>query len=165
LAELHIHGSRPEESLIRDYIKARGIGDRVKCWGRYPDGQEYVDLLSSYDLTLLPTIGAEGSPLVLLESMACGVPFVAYGVGGIPDYGDNNPDVMIVPPEPWVTDQAREYTTTTPTGETKAFLKAVKLMAEKLALGEVNQQRLQQFYFEHYSYQVLKRLWLSYLNQ
>jgi glycosyltransferase involved in cell wall biosynthesis len=102
--------------------------------------------------------------LVLLESMACGVPFVAYGVGGIPDYGRNNPDVMVVPPEPWVTDQAREYTTTTPTGKTKAFLEAVKLMAEKLALGEVNQPRLQRFYFANYSYEVLQKLWLSYLT-
>ncbi|ANV90506.1 glycosyltransferase [Picosynechococcus sp. PCC 8807] len=163
LDELHIHGSGSEESLIRDYIEEKGIGDKVKCFGRYPDGQAYVDLLSSYDLTLLPTIGAEGSPLVLLESMACGVPFVAYGVGGIPDYGDNNPDVIVVLPEPCLTSQAREYTTTSPPGEIKAFLTNVQVMAEKLATGEINQPRLQQFYFDNYSYNVLKKLWLSYL--
>ncbi|MGY6529670.1 MAG: glycosyltransferase family 4 protein [Cyanobacterium sp.] len=163
LDELHIHGSGPEESLIRDYIEEKGIGDRIKCFGRYPDGQAYVDLLGSYDLTLLPTIGAEGSPLVLLESMACGVPFVAYGVGGIPDYGHDNPDVMVVPPEPWVTTQAREYTTTSPQGEIKAFLASVQAMAEKLARGEINQSRLQQFYFNNYSYNVLKQLWRSHL--
>ncbi|WP_342597475.1 glycosyltransferase [Cyanobacterium aponinum UTEX 3222] len=164
LDELHIHGSGSEESLIRNYIEEKGIGDKVKCFGRYPDGQAYVDLLSSYDLTLLPTIGAEGSPLVLLESMACGVPFVAYGVGGIPDYGYNNPDVIVVPPEPWLTTQAREYTTTSPQGEIKAFLAGVQVMAENLAKGEINQLRLQQFYFDHYSYNVLKRLWLLYLS-
>lgn len=164
LDELHIHGSGSEESLIRDYIEEKGIGDKVKCFGKYPDGQAYVDLLSSYDLTLLPTIGAEGSPLVLLESMACGVPFVAYGVGGIPDYGYNNPDVIVVPPEAWLTTQAREYTTTSPQGEIKAFLAGVQVMAENLAKGEINQLRLQKFYFDHYSYNVLKRLWLSYLS-
>jgi glycosyltransferase involved in cell wall biosynthesis len=164
LGELHIHGSGAEEGLIRDYIQEKGIGDRVKCWGKYPDGQAYVDLLGSYDMTLLPTIGAEGSPLVLLESMACGVPFVAYGVGGIPDYGYNNPDIIVVPPEPSLTDQAREYTSSAFEGETKAFLNGIRNIANKLSIGEINQTRLQRFYLDNYSYQVLKGKWLSYLK-
>ncbi|MGL5033658.1 MAG: glycosyltransferase [Microcystaceae cyanobacterium] len=163
LGELHIHGGGPEEELINDYIATKNIGDRVKCWGKYPDGQDYVNLLSSYDLTLLPTVGAEGSPLVLLESMACGVPFVAYGVGGITDYGQNNPDAIVVPPEPWLTTQARNYTLTTPAGENQAFLNAVKMMAEQLSMGLINQSRLQQFYLKNYSYEVLKKRWLDYL--
>ena len=165
LGELHIHGDGKEKDIIRDYIQEKGIGDRVKCFGRYPDGQAYVDLLGSYDMTLLPTIGAEGSPLVLLESMACGVPFVAYGVGGIPDYGTNNPNVMVVPPESWLTSQAREYTTTTPKGETRVFVAGVQQIAQRLSRGEINQSKLQQFYLKNYSYEVLKKLWLSYLNQ
>jgi glycosyltransferase involved in cell wall biosynthesis len=146
LRELHIHGTGSEETLIRNYIEAREIGDRVKCFGRYPEGQAYVDLLSSYDLTLLPTIGAEGAPLVLLESMACGVPFVACGVGGIPDYGVNNPNVSIVPPDG------------------KVFISGVKHMVHKLANSQIDQLQLQQFYLNHYSYKVLKNTWLSYLE-
>ena len=96
--------------------------------------------------------------------MACGVPFVAYGVGGIPDYGYNNPDVIVVPPEPCLTTQAREYTTTSSQGEIKAFLTGVQVMAEKLGKGEINQLRLQKFYFDNYSYNILKKKWLSYLN-
>lgn len=142
LGELHIHGSGPEESLIREYIADQKIGDRVKCFGRYPEGQAYVDLLSSYDLTLLPTIGAEGAPLVLLESMACGVPFVAYGVGGIPDY--DNPNVLIVPPQ------------------SNEFVSSIKSMASKLSQGQIDQKQLQNFYFQNYSYSILKKLWLSY---
>ncbi len=166
LGELHIHGTGPEEELIQTYIAERGIGDRVKCFGRYPEGQAYVDLLSSYDLTLLPTVGPEGAPLVLLESMACGVPFVAYGTGGIPDYGVDNPNVIVVPPEPWETDQAIEYTIPKDgSQETRAFVTAVKQMAQKLAMGEINQEELQQFYLERYSYDVLKNAWLNYLQQ
>ena len=165
LGELHIHGSGPEESLIREYIKSQGIGDRVKCFGRYPESQAYVDLLSSYDLTLLPTVGPEGAPLVLLESMACGVPFVAYGVGGIPDYGVDNPNVIVVPPEPWLTDQAREYAVADPTQKTTAFVRGVQSMAQKLAAGTIDQVELQQFYLEHYSFEVLKQTWVSYLCQ
>ncbi len=145
LGELHIHGGGPEESLIREYITANGIGDRVKCFGRYPEGQDYVDLLSSYDLTLLPTIGAEGAPLVLLESMACGVPFVAFGVGGIPDYGVDNPNVLIVDPQ------------------SDLFISGVRQLLLKLSDGEISQLQLQQYYFKHYAYSVLKKAWLSYL--
>ena len=146
LAELHIHGGGIEEPLIRKYIAEKGIGDRVKCFGRYPDGQLYVDLLSSYDLTLLPTIGQEGAPLVLLESMACGVPFVAYGVGGIPDYGVNNPNVLVMSPQK------------------KDFISGIIKMTQHLADGKINQPQLQQFYLHNYSYEVLKQAWLSYLS-
>ncbi|MBH8576317.1 glycosyltransferase family 4 protein [Nostocaceae cyanobacterium CENA369] len=155
LSELHIHGGGPEEPLIREYIEAQGIGDRVKCFGRYPEGQAYVDLISSYDLTLLPTLGDEGAPLVLLESLACGVPFVTYGVGGIADYGVGNPNVIIVPPEPWQNEQANSTN--------NSFINAVRKMLFQLAEGEINQVELQKYYLDRYSYSVLKKAWLSYL--
>ena len=147
IGELHIHGSGAEETLIRDYIVQQGIGEHVKCFGRYPEGQSYVDLLSSYDLTLLPTIGAEGAPLVLLESMSCGVPFLAYGVGGIPDYATNNPDVIVVEPK------------------ADAFWNGLGQIVHKLSEGSVDQLRLQDFYLTHYSYAALKQQWVSYLSQ
>ncbi|NEZ65792.1 glycosyltransferase [Leptolyngbyaceae cyanobacterium CCMR0082] len=146
LSELHIHGSGAEEILIRNYIAEQGIGEQVKCFGRYPEGQAYVDMLSSYDLTLLPTIGWEGAPLVLLESMACGVPFLAYGVGGIPDYGQNNPDVWVVKPN--ATD----------------FFEGLEQITTALERGEIDQKRLQRFYLDHYSYGVLKKTWLNYFE-
>ena len=161
LGELHIHGSGPEESLIREYIAHQKIGDRVKCFGRYPEGQAYVDLLSSYDLTLLPTIGAEGAPLVLLESMACGVPFVAYGVGGIPDY--DNPNVVIVSPDSWIINKDKYSLKTSKDSESNTFIRAVVEMTNNLAAGKINQSDLQQFYLERYSYQELKNAWFSYL--
>lgn len=145
LAELHIYGSGPEESRIREYIAAHNLEDRIKCFGRYPEGQAYVDLLRGYDLTLLPTIGAEGAPLVLLESMACGVPFVAYGAGGINDYGIDNPDVLIVPVE------------------SRRFVPAIRQMTQKLEQGDVDQERLQRTYLKRYSYAALKKQWIDYV--
>jgi glycosyltransferase involved in cell wall biosynthesis len=144
LGELHIYGTGSEEGLIRNYISTEGLGERIKCFGKYPDGQGYVDLLSGYDLTLLPTVGPEGAPLVLLESMACGVPFVAYGVGGIPDY--SNPDCFVVLTDP------------------EKFVAGVDLLARRLAAGSIDSARLRTFYLDHYSYAVLKREWLAYLS-
>jgi len=149
LEELHIHGSGPEEQLIRSYVAEHNLCDRIKCFGAYPEGQDYVNLLKSYDLTLLPTVGSEGAPLVLLESIACGVPFVAYAVGGIPDYAEGNPNVLVVPLETEST--------------TNNFVEGVRQMAHKLAFGEINQVQLQKFYLDHYGYEVVKKAWLSYL--
>jgi len=145
LYELHVYGTGPEQAEIIRCITSSGIGDRVQYRGAYPGGQGYVDLLAAYDIVLLPTLGAEGAPLVLLESMACGVPFVAYGVGGIPDYGCDNPDVIVVPPEGG------------------AFVEHVRRMASSLEGDQIDQLRLQQYYFRNYSYEILKRAWLEYL--
>jgi glycosyltransferase involved in cell wall biosynthesis len=142
---LHIHGSGPEREPIEGFIRANGLGDRVRCIGGYPSGQAYADLLSTFDLTLLPTIFPEGAPLVLLESMACGVPFVANGVGGIPDYATDNPDCIVVP-------------------EQSQYLGGVRRMVEALARGEIDQGRLQRFYLARYSNFALAARWLDYIG-
>lgn len=75
--ELHIWGSGPEENVIREKITALGMGDRVQLRGRYPDGAESAQLMCGYDALLLTSTGTEGLPLILLEAMAYGLPFLA----------------------------------------------------------------------------------------
>ena len=76
-------GKGPREGNMRSRVAAAGLGDVVRfigpvahlalvCWYRAAD----VFVLPSY---------SEGVPNVLLESIACGLPFVASAVGGVPE--------------------------------------------------------------------------------
>lgn len=145
VSELHIFGSGPEEEMIRQLIATNNLQGKVFCHGDYPQGQAYAELLAGFDLTLLPTVGAEGAPLVLLESMACGVPFVSTDAGGIRDY--DNPDCLLAP-----------------SNDPEAFLKAVETMAQRLDAGDVDQVRLQSFFDSHFSHAALAPPWLTYFN-
>ena len=143
VASLDIWGSGPEEADLRALIAERGLDDCIRLLGRFPGGAEYAALLRPYDLEVLPTYGAEGAPLVLLEAMACGVPFVANGMGGIPDYA--NPDCRIT------------------SGDLDEFVPALKSLAAALYAGEIDHARLQRHYLDHFSYKALCDQWEAFL--
>jgi glycosyltransferase involved in cell wall biosynthesis len=145
LGELHIFGHGPELTRITAWIAAAHAETTIVCHGAYPAGRAHAELLSEMDMTLLPTVGAEGAPLVLLESMACGVPFVATDAGGIRDYA--NEDCAIVP-----------------AADAAAFVSAVGRMATALDAGALSRQRLLGFYRTNFSGQAISRRWLSWLD-
>jgi glycosyltransferase involved in cell wall biosynthesis len=144
LDELHFFGSGSELPLIEKWVKQQQLDGRVFCHGDYPSGRAFAELMASFDLTLLPTIGAEGAPLVLLESMACGVPFVACNVGGIADY--KNKDCIICEPG-------------------SDFIAVVEELVKKIKNGEINRERLKDFYDTEYSNIVLTRKWNTWLGR
>lgn len=145
LESLDIYGTGEERESIAARIAEQGLGDVIRLHGRYPDGQGYVDLLKQYDLLLLPTIGAEGAPLVLLEAMACGTPFVVNGMGGVAHYA--NQDCRIT------------------SGDIAEFLPAVAEIAAEIACGHIDGSRLQGHYRDHFSYDVLVGQWERYLSE
>lgn len=75
--------------------RARGLEHVV----RFVGGVAHDDLADWYraaDVTVLPSL-SEGVPNVLLESMACGTPFVASRVGGIPEIATPGVDTLVPP--------------------------------------------------------------------
>jgi glycosyltransferase involved in cell wall biosynthesis len=144
LASLDIYGTGPDAEMLAQRIAEAGLGDVIRLHGRYPDGQGYADLLAQYDLLLLPTVGQEGGPLVLLEAMACGVPFVANGMGGIPDFA--NQDCRIT------------------SGDIDEFVPLVVELADEMVAGRIDGSRLQRHYRDHFSFDVLVGKWEGFLQ-
>jgi starch synthase len=78
---LNIIGSGPLSLAVRAYSKKRG---NVRFLGRLPDRALRMHY-SAADITAFPSVWQEPFGMVLIESMACGTPVVAFRVGGIPE--------------------------------------------------------------------------------
>jgi glycosyltransferase involved in cell wall biosynthesis len=76
-------GQGPLGSRLEDQIARLGLRGRVRLLGPRPHDQ-LPDWYRAADLFALPS-RSEGVPVVLLEAIACGTPFVASRVGGIPE--------------------------------------------------------------------------------
>lgn len=142
---LDIWGEGSDADAIAQRILQLGLEGRVRLCGRYPAGRAYIGLLQSYDLKLLPTIGQEGAPLVLLEAMACGIPFVANGVGGIAEYA--NSDCAIT------------------SGEISEFVPAVSFVVGQLNRKNIDHSRLQQHYVSHFSFNCIIDRWVALIEK
>jgi glycosyltransferase involved in cell wall biosynthesis len=95
LARLDIWGTGPVREELDSLIRAHPeIGARVSLKGRYPAGQDYIELLGSYHGLVLPSQACEGLPLVLLEAASVGLPILTTRIGGIVDFAGDNPDVV-----------------------------------------------------------------------
>lgn len=89
-----IAGAGLLEQPLKEQIRAAGLEGKIKLIGHQSDVKP---LFRMADVFVLPSL-SEGSPMVLLESMAAGVPAVATNVGGIPEAVENNKTALLVPP-------------------------------------------------------------------
>lgn len=71
--------------------------ENCTCVGSYPNS-EIPRWINAADVFLLPS-RSEGTPVVLMEALSCGVPVVASKVGGIPDLVKDGQTGYLVEPE------------------------------------------------------------------
>ena len=81
LCEVVILGGHAEEVVSQLPMKAHPLG-------YVNDEQRIVDVYNAADVFVLPSL-SENLPNTIMEAMACGVPCVAFKVGGIPEEIDH----------------------------------------------------------------------------
>jgi glycosyltransferase involved in cell wall biosynthesis len=87
-------GDGPDLASARAAAERRGVANTIAWPGLVPDAGR---LLAAFDLFALSS-RTEGTPIVLLEAMAAGVPVVATAVGGVPDVV-GPAEALLVPPD------------------------------------------------------------------
>jgi glycosyltransferase involved in cell wall biosynthesis len=94
-ARFLVVGDGPLREELVDLVGRVGLRERVHFLGYRVDAQRLIGLL---DVLVVPSL-TEGSPLIVLEAMAAGVPVVASAVGGIPDQVRHGEVGVLVPPD------------------------------------------------------------------
>ena len=92
---LSIVGDGPLLPALRAHVTAAGLDDVVWLPGARSD---VAHLVPEFSVFALPSL-AEGTPVSLLEAMACALPVVASNVGGIPEVVTEQVEGSLVPPQ------------------------------------------------------------------
>lgn len=87
-------GDGPERSRVERLAEQLGVQQSVRWQGVRPDAWQFF---TGFDLFTLSS-RTEGTPIVLFEAIAAGVPVVTTAVGGVPDVVSAR-EALLVPPE------------------------------------------------------------------
>ena len=89
---LSVLGDGPQRDALHAECERLGVSGRITWHGMVP---EAARLTPAFDALVLSS-RTEGTPMVLLEAMAAGVPVVATRVGGVPDVVSES-EALLVP--------------------------------------------------------------------
>ena len=143
-ATLDVYGFDPEGGMLAElkaFVDQHHLTAQIKIQGAYGLA-ELPGILAAADIVVLPSLD-EGLPLVLVEAMMHGVPFVATAAGGTEELGENNPDVIV--------------TTTV----WEDFESGLQTMASKIRAGDIDPLRLHRWVEERYGYNVVAGKWVD----
>lgn len=91
-------GQGPWEAKLRERVARLGLEGRVRLTGPRPLDQ-LPDWYRAASVFVLPS-RSEGVPNVLLEATACGTPYVATRVGGVPEVAHLGEGRLVPPADP-----------------------------------------------------------------
>jgi glycosyltransferase involved in cell wall biosynthesis len=131
------HGDR---ARLQTAIESQGLSAQVTIKHAWTNASELAAIFEQTDFVILAS-QTEGLPIVLLESISHGVPFVATDVGAIRTLAEGNPDVLVV--------QNAE----------DSICEGIDKMAGSIRSGAVDGTRLQQFAINKYGYEQLAAVW------
>jgi glycosyltransferase involved in cell wall biosynthesis len=97
---LYLVGDGPLQSALEAQVQSGGLSSAVTFVGSVLH-EQLADWYRAADYTVL-TSHSEGVPNVLLESLACGTPFVASRVGGILELAKDACNRLVPPGDPEV---------------------------------------------------------------
>lgn len=93
-ARLLLLGDGPDRESLEALAQSLHVADRIDWAGHQPSAQPFYE---TADLLALPSL-SEGSPNVILEAMAAGLPIAATSVGGVPELLTHGEHALLVPP-------------------------------------------------------------------
>jgi glycosyltransferase involved in cell wall biosynthesis len=137
------HGDAKEELL--NLVDKMKLENKVKVKEGWNNEAEYEKILNNVDFVVLPS-RSDGLPLILLESMAFGIPFVATNVGAISVLSENNPNVIIV---------ENNYA---------SIKNGLLKMIEKLRNNEINHNNLRKYYYSNFGSDIILNKWNTIFN-
>jgi colanic acid/amylovoran biosynthesis glycosyltransferase len=101
-ARLEVVGDGPDRAALDQLAARLGVADRVRFRGKLPKAGVLAALARAQVAVIPSRVGAggdmEGTPVVLCEVMAAGVPVVASNLGGLGECIDDGLDGLLVPP-------------------------------------------------------------------
>lgn len=82
---------------LKELVKELKLGEKVIFTGKRSDVNRFLSIASVFVLPTLDEGRKEGSPVALLEAMACGVPVIGSDIPGIRDQLEAYPQLLTEP--------------------------------------------------------------------
>ena len=121
-------GDGPDRPALESRAAALGLADRIHWLGTVPRVARCYPAFNCFVLSSR----TEGTPIVLLEAMAAGVPIVAAAVGGVPDVVSGDEALLVTPEQPDALAVALDQVATDRTGAAaRAARGAIRLQSER----------------------------------
>ncbi len=91
-----IEGNGPEKGTLVKYIAENDLKEYVLMIDYIPD---IFNLLNASDFVILPSIGKEDFPNVIIEAMSLGKPVIGTEIAGVPEQIDHYKSGIVVKPK------------------------------------------------------------------